>query len=79
MGSAKQMTYEELLKFLEERQEIVIERLRRAGMFEPYFRRWALPPSPREFVVPGVNPAASQVVVETRIRATRSVIRRGST
>ena len=68
MGTTKQMTCEELHRFLEENQAMVMERLRSAGMFEPYFRRWTLPPPPSKFVVPGVNPGGTQVVVETRIR-----------
>jgi len=67
------MTYEDLHRFLEENQAIVMEKLRSAGMFEPYFRRWMLPPLPSEFVVPGVKPEGTQVVVETRIHIHQSL------
>jgi hypothetical protein len=77
MSTADEMTYDDLLRFLEEHQELVIDKLRRAGMFEPYFRRWALPPPPRSFVVPGVKPrgAQSEAIVQIRVSGSRSARR----
>lgn len=77
MVAADEMTYDDLLKFLEEHQELVMDKLRRAGVFEPYSLRWMLPARPEHFVVPGVSSPGvqSEVIVETRIRATRSIRR----
>jgi hypothetical protein len=77
MSAADEMTYDDLLRFLGEHQERIVEKLRRAGMFEPYSRRWVLPARPEQLALPGARTPGmrAEVVVETRIRATRSIRR----